>query len=309
MSPPSAAADDGGHSTEGSAAGKSKAEKERTTKMPLADPARGKKAEKVAALAEASRPGKAKKKRIRRVKDDEMKILEVLAAHVKSEGALPKMTSFLLAAVGKRLCTKNCTNSNMDEIVQQLKKQYKKAVRQGSVPSKEDDLQIYKLSEAVWIKKEKKPVAANGIVEVTTTDTTPPSKKKKRTSETDELDKDARRKRARTDERKNKEGETHDDETERDAKVEVTRRGFDELQGLYSNLAVCVEQLEVQNPSRETLKRGFELIGDEKAESLEQKVTKQRVSEVKSQLRRADVKKDVLNTLSSLVCHSFLLES
>jgi hypothetical protein len=91
--------------------------------------------------------------------------------------------------------------------------------------------------------------------------------------------------------------------------VEVTRRGFDELQGLYSNLAVCVEQLEVQNPSRETLKRGFELIGDEKAESLEQKVTKQRVSEVKSQLRRADVKKDVLNTLLSLVCHSFLLES
>jgi hypothetical protein len=146
-------------------------------------------------------------------------------------------------------------------------------------------------------------------VEVTTTDTTPPSKKKKRNSETDELDKDARRKRARTDERKNKEGETHGDETERDAKVEVTRRGFDELQGLYSNLAVCVEQLEVQNPSRETLKRGFELIGDEKAESLEQKVTKQRVSEVKSQLRRADVKKDVLNTLLSLVCHSFLLES
>jgi hypothetical protein len=44
--------------------------------------------------------------------------------------------------------------------------------------------------------------------------------------------------------------------------VEVTRRGFDELQGLFSNLDVCVEQLEVQNPSGETLKRGFELIGD-----------------------------------------------
>jgi hypothetical protein len=192
----------------------------------------------------------------------------------------------------------------MDEMVQQLKKQYMKAVRQGSVPSKEDDLQIYKLSEAVWGKKEKKAAAASGTVEVTTTDTTPPSKKKKRNSETDELDKDARRKRARTDERKNKERETHGDETERDAKVEVTRRGFDELQGLYPNLAVFVEQL----PSGETLKRGFGLIGDEMAEYLEQKVTEQRVSEVKSQLRRADVKKDVLNTLLSLVCHSFLLE-
>jgi hypothetical protein len=213
MSPPAAAADDGGHSSEGSAAGKSKAE-ERTTKMPVADPARGKKAEKAAVLAEASRPGKAKKKKIRRVKDDEMKILEVLAAHVKSEGALPKTTGLLLAVVGKRLRTKNCTNSDMDEMVQQLKKQYKKAAHQGSVPSKEDDLQIYKLSEAVWGKKEKKAAAASGTVEVTTTDTTPPSKKKKRNSETDELDKDARRKRARTDERKNKKGETHGDETE-----------------------------------------------------------------------------------------------
>jgi predicted DNA-binding protein (UPF0278 family) len=115
----------------------------------VADPARGKKAEKAAALAEASRPSKAKKKKIQRVKDDEMKILEVLAVHVKSEGVLPKTIGFLLVAVGKRLRTKNCTNSDMDEMVQQLKKQYKKVVRQGSVPSKEDDLQIYKLLEVV----------------------------------------------------------------------------------------------------------------------------------------------------------------
>jgi hypothetical protein len=308
MSRHAAAADDGGHSSEGSPAGKSKA----------AEKERGKKAEKAAALAEASRPGKQKKKKkirrasrpgkeekkkkIRRAKDDGMKILEVVAAHVKSEGALLQTTGLLLAAVREGLRRKNCTNSGMDETIQQLEKQYHEAVH---LPSKEDDIQIHELFDAVSGKKEKKAAAASGTVEVTTTDTTPPSKKKKRNSETDELDKDERRKRARTDESENNEGENHGDETERDAKVEVTRRGFDELQGLYPNLAVFVEQL----PSGETLKRGFELIGDEKAGYLEQKVRKQRVSEVKSQLRRAEVKKDVLNTLLSLVCHSFLLES
>jgi hypothetical protein len=95
-------------------------------------------------------------------KDDEIKILEVLAAHVKSEGALLKTTGLLLAAVREGLRRKNCTNSDMDETLQQLEKQYKKAVRQGNVPSKEDDLQIYELLEAVSGKKEKKAAAASG---------------------------------------------------------------------------------------------------------------------------------------------------
>jgi hypothetical protein len=78
MSRPAAADDDGGHSSEGSPAGKSKA----------AEKERGKKAEKAAALAEASRPGKA-----------------------NSEGKLLKTTGLLLAAVREGLRRKNCTNS------------------------------------------------------------------------------------------------------------------------------------------------------------------------------------------------------
>jgi hypothetical protein len=100
---------------------------------------------------------------------------------------------------------------------------------------------------------------------------------------------------------KNKEGKTHDEEIERDANVQGMRRGFDELQTLYSNLAAYVAEIEAQHPCGETLKRAFEFIGDEKAQSLESKVKKQRVDEAKAQIRRADVKKDVLNTLMSLV--------
>jgi hypothetical protein len=327
------------------------------------------------------------------MKNDEMKLLEALAVHMKSEGVLPK-TDFLLATVGKRLDRKNCTYSDIYEKVRQLKGKYEKAVSTGTVPSKEDELQIYKLSEAVWGEKAKEVIAAarsqndsavtkskkgqankqkmdvnlkggepkeaaastanqNGdsqkgskkgqaIKEKTdrdvksrlskeATNTGTPSKSKKHGNQNEELDKDAKigdlgkSKREKNDKgkmdidrdslkskeaaaanqnggtlTKNKGGDTHDDEIERDANVEVTRRGFDELQGLYSNLAVYVEEIEVQNPSGETLKRAFELIGDEKAESLEYKVRKQRVSEVKAQLRQADIKKDVLNMLLSL---------
>ncbi|KAK8462016.1 hypothetical protein SEVIR_1G130300v4 [Setaria viridis] len=327
-------------------------------------------------------------------KNDEMKVLEALAGHVKSDGTLPK-TDFLLATVGDRLDRKNCTYSDIYEKVRQLKGRYEKAVSTGIVPSKEDELQIYKLSEAVWGEKAKEALAAarsqndgavtkskkgqsnkqkvdgnskggtpkeaaastasqNGdsqkgskkgqaIKEKTDRDvksrlskeataTGTPSKSKKWDNQNEELDKDAKSgdlgksKREKTDKgkkdidrdslkskeaaaanqnggtlTKNKEGETHDDEVERDANVEVTRRGFDELQGLYSNLAAYVEEIEAQNPCGETLKRAFEFIGDEKAQSLEYKVKRQRVSEAKAQLRRADVKKDVLNTLMSLV--------
>jgi len=100
---------------------------------------------------------------------------------------------------------------------------------------------------------------------------------------------------------KNKEGKTHDEEIKRDANVQGMRRGFDELQSQYSNLAAYVAEIEARNPCGETLKRAFEFIGDEKAQSLESKVKKQRVDEAKVLIRRADVKKDVLNTLMSLV--------
>jgi hypothetical protein len=100
---------------------------------------------------------------------------------------------------------------------------------------------------------------------------------------------------------KNKEGETHDDEIERDANVEV-HRSFDELQGLYSNLSFFLEEIAAQIPcGRETLKRVFDLISDEKKQSLESEARKLRVSELKQKvILRADSKKEVVNVLLKL---------
>jgi hypothetical protein len=92
-------------------------------------------------------------------KDDEMKILEALAAHVKSEGVLPK-TDFLLASVRDRLVRKNCNYTDIYEKVRRLKERYEKLVSTGTVPSKEDELQMYNLSKTIWGEKSKEATAA-----------------------------------------------------------------------------------------------------------------------------------------------------
>ncbi|XP_062223498.1 uncharacterized protein LOC133922269 [Phragmites australis] len=334
-------------------------------------------------------------------KDDEMKILEVLATHVKSEGVLPK-TEYLLGALRDRLNRKNCSYTDMYEKVRRLRERYEKAVSTGTLPSEEDELQMYNLSESVWGEKAKEAIAAatsqnDGILkkskkgqankekmdgnskdatsketvtsianrdgntqkgskkgqaikektdgnvksrvskEATTTAT--PRKSKKHGNHKEEWDEDAKRtlkeattatqnggaltksKRGKTDKEKMDRGTqslvpkaatsaTHncgtptkskEEETERDANVQGMHRGFDDLQKLYSNLAAYVEIIEVQHPCGETLKRAFEFIGDEKAHALDSKIKKQRIAEAKVQIHRADIKKQVLNTLISLV--------
>jgi hypothetical protein len=95
--------------------------------------------------------------------------------------------------------------------------------------------------------------------------------------------------------------ETHQGETEIGATVQGTHRIFDELQNQYPSLAWRVERIEAQYPCGEALKRAFESIPDEKANALESKIKKQRISEAKVQIRRADITKEVLNLLIGLV--------
>jgi len=145
--------------------------------------------------------------------------------------------------------------------------------------------------------------------EVTTTASLIKSKKQETRNE--ELDKDggnlAKGKKGKTDKGKmdrdtdnlipketinaNQNGGTHDDETEGDANVQGVRRDFDELQKLYSNLAVYVEEIEAHHPCGVRLKRAFESIADEKAEGLESKIKKQRLAEAKAQLRQGDIRR------------------
>ncbi|WVZ76809.1 hypothetical protein U9M48_024740 [Paspalum notatum var. saurae] len=336
-------------------------------------------------------------------KGDEMKILEALAAHVKSQGVMPKF-DFLLTTIRDRLDRKNCTYTDIYEKVRRLKERYEKVVATGIVPSKEDELQMYNISEAIWGEKAKGAIAAatsqkdggvtkskkgqatkekldgnsvgavhkeaasnavnqNGdskkgskkgqaikektdrdvksrISKEATTAATP-SKSKKQGNHSEELDKDlkdgklkeatiigsqndsdlAKSKRGKADKGKmdidtdsctpkeattnqnggtqiiSKEVETQDEESERDDNVQGMRRGFDELQGLYSNLALYVEEIEAHHPCGETLKRLFEFIGDDKAQALESKIKKYRVAETKVQIRRGDIQKEVLNLL------------
>ncbi|KAJ1279025.1 hypothetical protein BS78_04G124000 [Paspalum vaginatum] len=401
---------------EATPAGKAKKGKAEPRKVvPEAPPSgKGKKAgtklEKPAALDHSPADSKSDKPaRAARLwgKGDEMKILEALAAHVKSQGVMPKF-DFLLTTIRDRLDRKNCTYTDIYEKVRRLKERYEKAVTTGIVPSKEDELQMYNISEAIWGEKAKGAIAAatsqkdGGVTkskkgqaskekmdgnsevgvhkeaainaanqngdskkgskkvqaikektdrvvksrlskEATTTAT--PSMSKKQGNHSDELDKDlkdgtlkeatiigtqndsdlAKSKWGKTDKGKmnidmdsctpkeatptnqnggtqikSKEVEIHDAETDRDDNVQGMRRGFDELQGLYSNLAVYVEEIEAQHPCGETLKRLFEFIGDDKAQALESKIKKYRVAEAKVQIRRADIQKEVLNLLLGL---------
>jgi hypothetical protein len=96
------------------------------------------------------------------------------------------------------------------------------------------------------------------------------------------------------------EEETHQEETEIEATVQGTHRSSDELHNLYPNLSWCVDRIEAQHPCGKSLKRAFQFIHDEKADALESKIKTQRISEVKVQIRRGDVEREILNLLISL---------
>ncbi|XP_047076285.1 nucleolar protein dao-5-like [Lolium rigidum] len=95
--------------------------------------------------------------------------------------------------------------------------------------------------------------------------------------------------------------ENHEDKMDIDPNVKNMRREFDELQNLYPNLASYVESIQAQHPCGETLKRAFEFIADDKACALESKIKKQRVVEMKTEIRRADTKKEVTNIFIGLL--------
>ncbi|CAM0872591.1 unnamed protein product [Alopecurus aequalis] len=98
-----------------------------------------------------------------------------------------------------------------------------------------------------------------------------------------------------------KNGESQEEKMDTDPNVKNMRKGFDELQNLYPNLTSYVESIQAQHPCGETLKRAFELITDDKACALEAKIKKQRVAEMKTEIRRADTKKDVTNLIIGLM--------
>ena len=96
-------------------------------------------------------------------------------------------------------------------------------------------------------------------------------------------------------------GENHKEKVDKDANVPSIRREYAELQSLYPNLASFVKGIEAQHPCGSTFKRAFEFISDDKACTLESKIKKQKIAEVRMQLRLADTKKEVANALLGLL--------
>ncbi|KAK3145004.1 hypothetical protein QOZ80_4AG0321210 [Eleusine coracana subsp. coracana] len=331
-------------------------------------------------------------------KENLMKILEAMVAHVKSHVVLPK-TDVLLPAVRDRLDRVNCSSSDLYEKLRSLKRRYEKTVSTGVVPSGEDELRMYNLSEAIWGKNATKATAAaaahndsatkskkgqskkekmdgnskggtlkevtnqNGDtqkggkkghpIEVKTdsyvksklskehTTTGTPSMSKQQANGKEELRQDAKsgtlketatqngnaltkRKRGKMGKDKmdidvmpkdvstgtqnggtRAEEETHEEEAEIGASVRGMHNSFNELQNLYPNLAWCVERIEAQHPCGESLMRASGVIDDEKANVLEFKIKPLRVSEVKANNARADLKKAVVTLLLGLADKTF----
>ncbi|XP_047057182.1 nucleolar protein dao-5-like [Lolium rigidum] len=116
------------------------------------------------ALAELDVPDHSlsSKSRQRWTTADEIKVLEALASHIKTNGTQPSADD-LIAAVGDSLERKNCSKSDVYEKVRKLKRRHeaaaKKVASTGTLPGNDDELRKFNLSEAVWGERANKVAA------------------------------------------------------------------------------------------------------------------------------------------------------
>lgn len=170
-------------------------------------------------------------------KDDEVRILEVLAAHRRESGMLPQPEE-LEAALAGSLDISYYGRKELMTKLKTLKTSYTKAVGKGKLLIKDRDRRFFDLCKEVWGGGN---MPANGTVP----------------------------------------------------------RDFDEVCQMYPILADEVKVLERKQPG--LFKRAFTMIDDEKARTLDQKIKKQRVSQMKVQLRRSKLTLEVTEILIGLV--------
>jgi hypothetical protein len=91
--------------------------------------------------------------------EDEIKVLEALVNHIKTNGTQPSALD-LIAAVGDSLERKNCSKTEMYEKVRSLRLRHEKAVSTGTLPANDDDRRKFNLFEAVWGESAKEVAAA-----------------------------------------------------------------------------------------------------------------------------------------------------
>lgn len=177
--------------------------------------------------------------------DDEVRILEALAAHRREHGALPQPDA-LVAALAGSLDKRGYGRKELQGKVQHLKRRYDTAAKKGELPTKDHDRRLFNLSKSVWGGDKAADTAAGAVTA-------------------------------------NSSG----------------RREFGEMCELYPYLAEEVKALEAAQPG--LFKREFGRIDDDKARALDVKIKKQRLVQMKVELRRGDLTKEVTRALMELV--------
>ncbi|KAE8771579.1 putative tyrosine-protein phosphatase [Hordeum vulgare] len=179
--------------------------------------------------------------------DDEVRILEALAAHQKQHGTLPQPDALVDALAGK-LDNRAYGSKELQSKVATLKRRYLALSKKGEVPSKEHDRRVLDLSKIVWGGGDMFTAAAASA---------------------------------------------------KAAANDHTRKGFEEMCTLYPYLADQVKELDAASPG--IFKRQFGMMDDDKARAMDEKIKKQRVAQMKVELRRHDLAREVTKAIIDLV--------
>ena len=176
--------------------------------------------------------------------DDEVRILEALAAHQKQHGTLPQPDALVDALAGK-LDNRAYGSKELQGKVAALRRRYLLLSKKGELPSKEHDRRVLELSKMVWEGGDTAAAApakaANG----------------------------------------------------------QEPKGFEEMCELYPYLAEQVRELDAANPG--IFKRQFGMMDDDKARAMDEKIKRQRVAQMKVELRRHDLAREVTKAIIDLV--------
>jgi len=177
--------------------------------------------------------------------EDEVRILEALAAHQKQHGALPQPDALISALAGK-LDNPAYSIKELQSKLQTLKKRYVILAKRGELPIKDHDRRLLDLSKIVWGGGKTTTAVAAA-----------------RAANGHEL------------------------------------KGFEEMCELYPYLAEEVKKLEAAHPGM--FKRVFGKMDDDKARVMDEKIKKQRILQMKVELRRTELSKEVIKAIVELV--------
>ncbi|VAI84820.1 nucleolar protein dao-5-like [Triticum dicoccoides] len=181
--------------------------------------------------------------------NDEVRILEALAAHQKEHGVLPQPDALVEALAGK-LDNRAYSSKELQGKVKSLKHRYVSAAKKYELPTKEHDRRLFDLSKILWSGHKYRSRAA-------TASTAAPTAK------------------------------ANDHEP----------KGFEEMCELYPYLAEEVKKMEASG----MFKREFGKMDDDKARLLDEKIKKQRVQQMKVELRRSDLAREVTKAIMDLI--------